>query len=85
VPHISSEGGVTYRADGSRFPWCADYAASVSEVPVDRRCTLGFAYDGEYIEAYVNGSFEPRKLDPVKDRRNDPYFLAEGPTAAIGE
>jgi hypothetical protein len=24
VPHISSEGGVTRRADGSAFPWCAD-------------------------------------------------------------
>jgi hypothetical protein len=79
VPHISSEGGVTCRADGSRFPWCVDYAASVSEVPTDRWCTLGFTYDGKYIKAYVNGEMEPRELDPVKDHRNDPYFLKEGP------
>ena len=79
VPHISSEGGVTRRADGTAFPWCADYAASVSEVPVEKWCTLGFTYDGEYIRAYVNGRFEPRKLDPVKDRRTDPYFTEEGP------
>src|SRR5215216_1387195 len=32
VPHISSEGGVTRRADGSAFPWCADYAATRREV-----------------------------------------------------
>ena len=32
TPHISSEGGVTRRADGSAFPWCADYAAS------DQKC-----------------------------------------------
>ena len=29
-PHISS--GVTRRADGSAFPWCADYAATRREV-----------------------------------------------------
>lgn len=79
VPHISSEGGVTRRADGSAFPWCADYAASVSEVPEDVWCTLGFTYDSKYIRAYVNGVCEQRKLDPVKDRRNDPYFIKEGP------
>ncbi len=79
VPHISSEGGVTQRADGSRFPWCADYAASVSEVPEETWCTLGFTYDSDYIRAYVNGVMEPRALDPVKDRRNDRYFTQEGP------
>lgn len=79
TPHISSEGGVTRRADGSAFPWCADYAASVSEVPEGRWCTLGFTYDAKYIRAYANGVCEPRALNPVKDRRNDPYFTKEGP------
>lgn len=79
TPHISSEGGVTRRADGSAFPWCADYAASVSEVPESRWCTLGFTYDSKYIRAYVNGVMEPRALDAVKDRRTDPYFTQEGP------
>ena len=79
VPHISSEGGVTRRADGSAFPWCADYAASVSKVPTDEWCTLGFTYDSKYIRAYVNGKFEPRSLDPKKDRRDDRYFTSEGP------
>lgn len=78
VPHISSEGGVTHRADGSKFPWCADYAASKSKVPTDQWCTLGFTYDGKYITAYINGVLEPRELNPKADKRNDPYFLTEG-------
>lgn len=79
VPHISSEGGVTRRADGSAFPWCADYAATSREVPEAQWCTLGFTYDGVYIRAYINGAFEARPLDPVPDRRNDRYFTQEGP------
>ncbi len=79
TPHISSEGGVTQRADGSKLPWCADYAANVSKVETDKWITLGFTYDGEYIKAYYNGVFEPRRLKPKQDRRDDPYFTSEGP------
>lgn len=79
TPHISSEGGVTRREDGSKFPWCCDYAASRSEVPVGTWVTLGFTYDGKYIRAYFNGVLEQRDLDPQKDRRTDPYFTKEGP------
>ena len=79
TPHISSEGGVTRRADGIAFPWCCDYAASRSEVPVDQWVTLGFTYDGKYIRAYFNGVLEERPLDPEKDRRTDRYFTQEGP------
>lgn len=79
TPHISAEGGVTRRADGTAFPWCADYAASRSEVPEGRWCTLGFTYDAQYIRAYINGVMESRRLDPVKDKRSDPYFTREGP------
>lgn len=79
VPHISSEGGVTRRADGSAFPWCCDYAASRSVVPEGEWVTLGFTYDARYIRAYFNGVLEERALDAVKDKRNDPYFTKEGP------
>ncbi len=79
VPHISSEGGVSRRADGSAFPWCCDYAASASVVPTDEWCTLGFTYDGKYISAYINGVMEYRPLNPKNDRRTDSYFLIEGP------
>ena len=79
VPHISSEGGVTRRVDGSAFPWCADYAATRSEVPEETWCSLGFTYDGQYIRAYINGALDARPLDPVKDKRDDRYFTREGP------
>ena len=79
VPHISSEGGVTRRADGSAFPWCADYAASRLPVPEGRWCTLGFTYDGVYIRAYVDGVLDAREPDPVNDKRIDRYFTQEGP------
>jgi len=79
VPHISSEGGVTRRVDGSAFPWCADYAATKAEVPEEQWCTLAFTYDSKYLRAYINGVLDERKLDPVKDKRTDPYFTKEGP------
>lgn len=79
TPHISSEGGVTVRADGSKLPWNGDYAVTRSNVPEEEWCTLAFTYDGTYIRAYINGVFEERQLDPVNDRRDDPYFTKEGP------
>lgn len=79
VPHISSEGGVSRRADGTALPWNADYAAPNSEIPEGKWCTMGFTYDGQYIRAYLNGVMEERKLDPERDRRTDRYFTTEGP------
>ncbi len=79
TPHISARGGVTMRADGTKFPWNCDYAATKREVPEEEWCTLAFTYDGEFITAYINGTYEPRELEPEKDKRNDPYFTQEGP------
>ena len=79
VPHISSEGGVTRRADGSAFPWCCDYAVTAREVPTEEWCTLGFTYDSQYLRAYLNGVLDELKLDPVAHKRTDPYFTREGP------
>jgi hypothetical protein len=79
VPHISSEGGVTRRADGSRFPWCADYAVSAREVPEEKWVTLGFTYDGAWLAAYIDGVLDRHELDPVQHRRTDRYFTHEGP------
>jgi hypothetical protein len=79
TPHISSEGGVTRRADGSAFPWCADYAATRMEVPEEKWVTLGFTYDSQYICAYINGVLDRRPSEPVKDKRTDRYFTQEGP------
>jgi hypothetical protein len=79
VPHVSSEGGVTRRADGSAFPWCVDYAATRAEVPEAKWCTLGFTYDSRFVRAYIDGVLDARSPDPVADNRDDPYFTREGP------
>lgn len=79
TPHVSSEGGVTRRADGTPLPWCADYAATRREVPADAWCSLAFTYDGRYVRAYIDGALDERKLDAVKDKRDDPYFTRGGP------
>ncbi|MDZ4288847.1 MAG: hypothetical protein U0984_12855, partial [Prosthecobacter sp.] len=79
TPHISAEGGVSRRADGSALPWCVDYAAPRSEIPVGKWVTLGFTYDGKYLRAYQDGVMEERTVDPVKDKRDDPYYTTEGP------
>ena len=79
VPHVSSEGGVTRRADGSAFPWCADYAATRAEVPEATWCTLGFTYDSKHVRAFIDGVLDARRLDPVADDREDRYFTREGP------
>ena len=79
TPHISAEGGVTRRADGTGLPWCVDYAASRSTIPVGQWVTLGFTYDGKFIRAYFNGVMEERAVDDAHDNRTDPYFTKEGP------
>jgi hypothetical protein len=81
TPHISSEGGVTYRADGSKFPWCADYAAGKTTLPRDEWMTLGFTYDGQFIRAYFNGVLDAQDFDAEKQKRTDPYFTTEGPNS----
>lgn len=78
-PHVSGVGGVSHRADGTTLPWCADYAATVTKIPADTWLTVGFTYDGAYLRAYYNGTLEERALDPVADKRDDPYFTQEGP------
>ncbi|MEM9753751.1 MAG: hypothetical protein AAF916_10245 [Planctomycetota bacterium] len=78
TPHISSEGGVTRREDGSGLPWNLDYAASAQTIEVDRWMSVGFTYDGEILKAFYNGVFEenPGNPDnPSLDGRNDPYFF----------
>lgn len=79
TPHISAEGGVTYRADGTKFPWCADYAAGKTPLPRNQWVTLAFTYDGAWIKAYVNGQLDAQDFDAVAQKRTDPYFTQEGP------
>ncbi|MEM7576955.1 MAG: hypothetical protein AAF328_05705 [Planctomycetota bacterium] len=78
TPHISAEGGVSRRADGSGLPWNLDYAASPQTIEVDRWVSVGFTYDGVSLKAFYNGEFEenPGNVNnPSLDGRNDPYFF----------
>ncbi|MEO1497402.1 MAG: hypothetical protein AAFV43_09655 [Planctomycetota bacterium] len=77
-PHISAEGGVTVRADGTRFPWCVDYAVTPPIVETHRWVSVGFTYDSDYLSAYYNGRLARREPNPVDDRRTDPYFTEQG-------
>ncbi len=79
TPHISGLGGHSRRADGSALPWCADYAANRTRLPMGEWITLAFTYDGRWIKAYYNGVLEAREVDPKADKRDDPYFTKEGP------
>lgn len=74
TPHISSEGGVSRRADGSGLPWNVDYAASPQTIETNEWISVGFTYDGASIKAFYNGEFENREVDPVADNRTDRYF-----------
>jgi hypothetical protein len=79
TPHVSGLGGHSRRADGSALPWCADYAANRTKLPMGEWITLAFTYDGRWIKAYYNGVLEVRAVDPKADKRDDPYFTKEGP------
>lgn len=79
TPHVSAEGGPSYRADGSHLEWNADYAATPDRYPLDRWCSVGMTYDSDYVHAFLDGVARPRALDPAADRRTDRYFTHEGP------
>jgi hypothetical protein len=82
TPHVSGVGGHSRRADGSALPWCVDYAANVTPLPMGRWVTLAFTYDGRWIRAYYDGKMEARTVDPTRDNRADTYFTKEGPDGA---
>ncbi len=48
-------------------------------MPEEQWCSLAFTYDCQYLRAYITGVMDERPLDPVKDKRNDPYFTQGGP------
>jgi len=79
VPHISAEGGVTRRADGSAFPWCADYAVTAGRGADGAVVYAGLHLRLELSAAYIDGRLDELKLDPAKHKRTDPYFTKEGP------
>jgi len=83
--HISQTGKPT-----PPFPYSIDYSASKQLVPKDQWTCIAFTYDGEYIRSYVNGEFEAREPELIKNtagfegypdgltQSKNPYFFPDG-------
>jgi len=83
--HISQTGKPT-----PPFPYSIDYSASKQLVPKNEWICIAFTYDGEYIRSYVNGEFEAREPELIKNtagfegypdgltQSKNPYFFPDG-------
>lgn len=83
--HISQTGKPT-----PPFPYSIDYSASKQLVPKNEWVCIAFTYDGEYIQSYVNGEFEAREPELIKNttgfegypdgltQSKNPYFFPDG-------
>ncbi len=83
--HISKKGGAT-----PPFPYSIDYSASAQKVPFEKWTLVAFTYDGKYIKSYVDGKFEARKPELIKNTKGykeypnglvqskNPYYYPDG-------
>ena len=83
--HISQTGKPT-----PPFPYSIDYSASKQLVPNEQWTCIAFTYDGEYIRSYVNGEFEVREPELIRNtagfngypegliQSKNPYYFPEG-------
>jgi hypothetical protein len=69
--HISRNGGPT-----QPFPYSIDYSASKQTVPLNEWVCVAFTYDGQYIRSYLNGRFEARDPELI---RNTAGFITGKP------
>lgn len=73
--HISKNGGPT-----PSFPYSLDYSASKQIVPKQEWACVAFTYDGTHIKSYLNGKFEARDPEPIK---NTAGFLSDKPDGLV--
>lgn len=83
--HISKTGKPT-----PPFPYSIDYSASKQEVPINQWVCVAFTYDGQYIRSYLNGVFEKREPELIKNtsgfdgypnglvQSKNPYYFPDG-------
>jgi hypothetical protein len=62
--HISRTGKPT-----PPFPYCIDYSASKQVVPKEDWSCVAFTYDGKYIRSYLNGVFENREPELIRNTK----------------
>ena len=67
--HISKTGKPT-----PPFPYSIDYSASAQKVPLGKWCCVAFTYDGKYIRSYLNGRFEERPKELIKNTKGFPGY-----------
>ena len=83
--HISQTGKPT-----PPFPYSIDYSASKQEVPAGEWVCVAFTYDGTQIKSYLNGVFEKREPELIRNttgfegypdgltQRKNPYDFPDG-------
>lgn len=86
--HLSYTGGPT-----PPFPYSCDYSASQQKLVKGKWHFIAFNYDGKYIKSYLDGVFEEREPEPIKNttgfeglpeglvHSKNPYYFPDG----IGE
>lgn len=62
--HISKTGKAT-----PPFPYSIDYSASKQWVPEEVWSCVAFTYDGKYIRSYLNGIFETREVELIRNTK----------------
>ena len=83
--HISYSGKPT-----PPFPYSIDYSASKQIVQKNKWQFVAFTYDGIWIKSYLNGSFEPREPELIRNTKGfegypdgliqskNPYYYPDG-------
>jgi len=83
--HVSASGGPT-----SPFPYSCDYSASRQVLNRDQWHFIAFTYDGQYIKSYLDGEFQERAPEPIKNTKGfpglpdglvhskNPYYFPDG-------
>jgi hypothetical protein len=83
--HISLTGKPT-----PPFPYSIDYSASNQTVNAGEWSCVAFTYDGEFIRSYLNGKFEARDPELIRNTKGfegypegliqskNPYFFPDG-------
>ncbi|SHM91635.1 Concanavalin A-like lectin/glucanases superfamily protein [Cyclobacterium lianum] len=83
--HVSASGGPT-----PPFPYSCDYSASKQELNTGNWHFIAFTYDGQFIKSYLDGEFQERAPEPIKNTKGfpglpeglvhskNPYFFPHG-------
>lgn len=83
--HVSASGGPT-----PPFPYSCDYSASKQELTRNKWHFIAFTYDGMYIKSYLDGKFQERAPEPIKNTQGfpglpnglvhskNPYYFPDG-------